>query len=113
MFLLVLVVLGFLVLLLDMKRRKLTPFEVNMVKVKSRDPLLPIKYAWWFKDQKAGRPPVFMFFRDPKGGILHSFTLDVPDADKASFLSKRNVEFLDLEVRDKRDDLLWSQRVRF
>nr|WRK65381.1 hypothetical protein MarFTME_336 [Marseillevirus futianmevirus] len=94
-------------------RKKQNIFAVRMVKVKSRDPLLPIKYAWWFKEQKAERPPVFMFFKGPNGQILHSFTLDVPDADKASFLSSADVPFLDLEVKDKKDSSLWKQRVQF
>nr|WQM86897.1 conserved putative secreted protein [Marseillevirus cajuinensis] len=111
MLLLVLAVLLFLSLLLFCRKEDI--FAVEMVKVKSRDPLLPIKYAWWFKQQKAERPPVFMFFKVPSGQILHSFTLDVPDADKASFLSNIDVPFLDLQVKDEKDRTLWEQTVRF
>ncbi|AGV01823.1 hypothetical protein C8_474 [Cannes 8 virus] len=112
MFFLVLFMFIALFALLLFQKRENNPFVVNMVKVKSRDPSLPIKYSWWFKEQTK-RPPVFMFFSGPSGQILHSFVLDIPDADKASFLSKEDVPFLNLRVKDKKDKLLWSQTVKF
>lgn len=79
-----------------------------MVKVKSPDPSLPIKYGWWFQYQAERNIPVSFIFERPDGFLIYEFLSDLPIADKGSFLSDVDVPYVNAKIQDKNGNTLWS-----
>ncbi|AHA46248.1 putative secreted protein [Insectomime virus] len=87
-------------------------WQVRVVKVKSPDASLPIKYGWWFAHQGTRNIPVTFVFEKPDGTPFYSFFSDLPLPDKASFLSDVEVSVLTVKIRDENRNILWSGQVR-
>lgn len=83
-------------------------WQLRMVKVKSPDPSLPIKYGWWFQYQGGRNAPVSFIFERPDGFLIYEFLSDLPIADKGSFLSDVDVPYVNAKIQDKNGNTLWN-----
>lgn len=83
-------------------------WQLRMVKVKSPDPSLPIKYGWWFQYRGERNIPVSFIFEKQDGSQIYKFSSDLPIADKGSFLSNVDVPCANAKIQDKNGNTLWS-----
>nr|QZX43662.1 hypothetical protein MarQu_080 [Marseillevirus sp.] len=83
-------------------------WQLRMVKVKSPDPSLPIKYGWWFQYQAERNIPVSFIFEKQDGSLIYKFSSGLPIADKGSFLSNVDVPHMNAKIQDKDRNILWS-----
>ncbi|AEA06962.1 conserved putative secreted protein [Lausannevirus] len=87
-------------------------WQLRMIKVKSPDPSLPIKYGWWFQYQGERNVPVSFVFERPDGFLIYEFLSDTPIADKGSFLSNVDVPCILSKIQDENGNTLWSGTVQ-
>ncbi|AMQ10589.1 putative secreted protein [Brazilian marseillevirus] len=87
-------------------------WQLRVVKVKSPDASLPIKYGWWFPYQGQRNIPVSFIFERPDGFLIYSFLSNLPLPDKGSFLSNVEVPWMNVKIQDENENTLWSGQVQ-